>query len=107
MPTTNDLRYRVDLLSQSAEDDYGEPSYVTFASQIWANIEDLSGLELIRAQKVAAKVTHRVTVRYRPGLLANMRIVFEGRTFNVEVVLDQNVRRTIWLTLLCYEMQAR
>lgn len=108
MPTASDLRYKINLLEQDDSNiGYGEPAYTAFASGVWANVEDLHGLELIREQKIAAKVTHRVTVRYRASVLANMRITFEGKTFFIEAVLDRDKPRKVWLTLLCSELQAR
>lgn len=105
-PSASNLRYRVSILQQGTADDYGEPAYVPFATGVWSDIQDLRGIELIRAQKIAAQATHYVTIRYRPGVLANMQIVWDGRTFFIEAILDEFTPRKVWMALYCRELQA-
>jgi len=105
-PTASNLRYKVDLLQQGTADDYGEPAYVPFASKVCADVQDLRGLELIRAQKIAAQATHYVTIRYRAGVAANMQLIYDGRTFFIEAILDEYTPRKVWMALYCRELQA-
>lgn len=63
-------------------------------------IEGLSGRELLMAQAVRADTTHRVTIRYYPGLLTNDRLVYtspEGRLFyyNITHVVDVEMRHRV------------
>lgn len=106
-PSASNLRYRINILQQGADDSYGEPVLTPFATGVWADVQDLRGLELIRAQKIAAQATHYVTIRYRPGVLANMQINFDGRTFFIEAVLDEYTPRKVWMALYCRELQAK
>lgn len=67
-----------------------------------AEILPLSGRELMAAQAVRAEVDHQVTIRYRPGITAADRLVYQGRVFNIHAVMDQDTRH-VWLTILCSE----
>jgi SPP1 family predicted phage head-tail adaptor len=109
-PSATNLRYTVDLLALNENDDdsYGDPPYETVAAGVYADVQDLRGFELIRASKIAAKATHYVTIRYRDGLQAGMRLLFEGtRTFYIWAVLDEFTPRRVWLALYCEELQAQ
>lgn len=98
------LRRRIQIQRrQSAQDDYGQPSTVwVTVFDTFADIEPLSGRELILAQSVRSEVTHNVVIRYRPGITAAMRINYNGRFFNIRAVMDENERHRM-LTLQCTE----
>lgn len=67
---------------------------------VWAGIAPLSGREFVAAQSVQAGVTTRITIRWRAGIDASMRLVHEGLIYNVRAVLpDPTLRRHI--TLMC------
>jgi len=104
-PSASNLRYKIDIMQQGTPDEYGDPAYSLFAST-FADVQDLRGLELIRAQRIAAQVTHYVTIRYRDGMQANMQVVWEGRTFFIEAILDEYAPRKVWMALYCREIQA-
>lgn len=65
-----------------------------------AQIEALSGRELLAAQSVSSDVQYRVTVRYQAGIRASARVVYGTRTFEVLAVLqDEQSKR--FTQLLC------
>lgn len=70
--------------------------------QISAAIEPLSGRELIAAQQVHSRVTTRITVRYRPGILPEMRVVHRSTYYNIEAVIPDADSGFRHCTLLCY-----
>jgi SPP1 family predicted phage head-tail adaptor len=70
--------------------------------QISAAIEPLSGRELVAAQQVHSRVTTRITVRYRPGILPEMRVVHRGVLYNIEAVVPDAESGYRHATLLCY-----
>ena len=70
--------------------------------QISASIEPLSGRELFTAQQVHSRVTTRIVVRYRPGILPEMRVVHRGVYFNIEAVVPDADSGFRHATLLCY-----
>jgi len=57
-------------------------------------LETLSGRELLAAQTVNSRVTHRISVRYRPDFSAALRAVSDGGTiYNIEAVLPDERNR--------------
>jgi len=70
--------------------------------QISAEIVPLSGRELVAAQQVHSRVTTRITVRYRPGLLPEMRVVHRGVNYNIEAIVPDPDSGFRHATLLCY-----
>ena len=68
----------------------------------WALIEPLEGRELVTAQALRAETTHKVTNRYRAGITTAMRIVYQGRIFNILSSLDDAMNH-VMLQMLCSE----
>jgi SPP1 family predicted phage head-tail adaptor len=66
---------------------YGEQA------NVWGSVEPLSGRELFTAQQVAARVTHKITIRGRTPLKPNDQIHHRGRKFEVDYVMDLEERR--------------
>ena len=71
----------------------GEPTltYSEFATR-WIALLPLSGAERVASLQTEGTVTHRVRMRYTPGLLPKMRIVSEGRTFEIDSVVERGRR---------------
>lgn len=69
------------------------------AKSIAAEVTPLSARELIAAQAAQSQVSARITIRYRPGLLATMRIVHRGQVYNIAGVLPDNVSGLEYLTI--------
>ncbi len=102
------LRHRLDLQARSPIGDggggqIGDPwaAPVTVAT-VWGNITPLRGDERLRAMKLESRVTHRIAIRFRPGVTADMRLAFGARVFNIRTVVDVEERRQM-LELLCDE----
>lgn len=101
------MRRRASLQSPpqetEAQNQYGEVATAwADVAEVWVQVEPLSGKELWQAQQVQADVTHRVTMRYRPGVRPKWRIVYQGRVFNILYVLNLEERNRT-LQLLCVE----
>lgn len=81
----------------------GEPdrSWSTYLS-VSASIEPVTGREPFLAQAIHAEVTHKIRIRYRTGITAEMRVVFRSRLFDIQAVLNWEERNTE-LLLLCKE----
>lgn len=71
-------------------------------ARAWARIEPLRGREMLAAMKLESRITHRVTLRYRPGVTAAMRVCFKDRHFNIRAVINLEERNET-LELLCEE----
>lgn len=97
------LRHRVTVQQRTQTQDAttGEIT-VTWAALLVdepAEVVPLSGKEYIAAGATQAVVDTRMTIRWRSGIEAAMRIVFDGQNYNVAAVLpDPSNRR--WLTLM-------
>lgn len=73
----------------------------------WAEIEPLSSRELYYSQQVHPTATHKVTLRFDPGvtLTHNDYVVFNNRRFNI--VAKRNLEeRDATVELMCEEVQA-
>lgn len=98
------LRYSITVQSPgTTQDAYGQetgsPVAITTAM---ADVVQLRGVELFRAKQVYPLATHRVTMRYQPGITPEMFIVFQGRTLNIVDVNDvDGLHRE--LDLVCME----
>ncbi|EQM72022.1 phage head closure protein [Pseudomonas tohonis] len=68
-------------------------------ARVWARIEPLSARDFIAAQAVQSEVTARITIRYREGVTAAMRINHSGRLYNIHGVLPDARSGREYLTL--------
>lgn len=98
------LNYRITLQSRSTSQDASGGQILTWTdvAPVWANIDPLSGRELLAAQAVQSTMSHRITIRYQkqfadPKLMAMMRatMVKDGvtRYFNIHAARDINEMR--------------
>jgi SPP1 family predicted phage head-tail adaptor len=95
------LRYLVAIEQKtSAKDSFGAPQELwNTVCQVYAGFETLSGQELFAAQKITPDVTHRITLRYRAGIIAEMRVNWtdtrEGRNriFDILAPMDPDQGR--------------
>jgi SPP1 family predicted phage head-tail adaptor len=95
------LRDRVSLQSatETQVEGRGEvtKAWATYDT-VWSNIVPLSGSERIEALKVTPGVTHTCRMRYRSDIDPAHRLLWGGRIFNIESVLNEDERRE-WLIL--------
>ena len=62
------------------------------STAVWASVEGVSAREsLVNAQQEIA-VTHRVRLRYLPGLTQNMRFSWRSRTLEIVSLLEHGNR---------------
>lgn len=54
----------------------------------WASIDPISGRELFSEGAVQADITHRIRLRYSPGLSVRHRIKFGTRIFNIKQAIN-------------------
>ena len=99
-----DLNRRITLQARgSTRGSYGQQSNTwTDWATCWARIEPSDGREMVAAQAVNAETSHLVTIRYRAGVTAAMRVVFGARIFNVLSVIEPEMAR-VSLVLACSE----
>ncbi len=97
------LSHRVTIESPTyTQDSYGDPTpdWVTVA-EVWAAIEPLSVREFMAAQSEQSKVSARITIRHRSDLSADMRILHNGKIYNIEGILPDPDSGLEYVTLPC------
>ena len=76
---------------------------------VWAEVTPLenrsASAEDMFAEQLVSRVTHAVTLRYREGVSAEMRIAYRGRYFNIRHVVNTGERNEM-LRLLVEEHAA-
>ncbi len=100
------LRHRVTIQSMddTINDSDGERTEEwvdAFPEALPAEILPMSGRELIASSATSSKVTTRIIVRYRTGIVASMRVVHRGTYYGIEAVIPDQKTGTQWLTLQC------
>lgn len=105
-----DYRRRVTLQQKGQMvDPDGFPSndaWVDVAT-VWAAVEPqtLRAHEFVGAAANVVEKIVRVRIRYRPGVTESMRVVYNGRVFRIEAVVDEEERHRE-LQLYCREVEA-
>jgi SPP1 family predicted phage head-tail adaptor len=81
---------------QTPTDSVNELNEPTLTFSTWKTrmiaLLPLSGSEQVNAMSNEASVTHRVRMRYTAGLVPKMRIICQGRTFEIMSVLERGRR---------------
>jgi SPP1 family predicted phage head-tail adaptor len=70
---------------------------------LWAAIEPLSVREYIAAQATQSTITARITIRYRAGLTADMRILHGDKIYNPAGFLADKDSGLEYMTIPCTE----
>lgn len=94
------LRHRVTIEAPSATEDAGGGraiTWVTFAA-VWAEIEQSGGRQLVRAGELEPQTDYRITIRHVAGVVAGMRVNWNGKLIEIVSVADAEGRgRTLRL----------
>lgn len=70
---------------------------------VWASIKPISGREYFAAEAVNSDVTHKVIMRYRADITADMRVKYGDRYFTINSVINAN-ESGISTQLMCREL---
>ena len=62
------------------------------SSAVWASVEGVSSREALAAGQQDTTITHRVRLRYLPGLTQRDRFSWRSRTLNIVSLLEYNNR---------------
>lgn len=60
---------------------------------LWAAIEPVAAGEIFAADRLATRVTHRITIRHRTDVEGGMRIKHRGRVMCIEACRDPDEAR--------------
>ena len=75
---------------QQSQDDYGEPvttGWIDFAKP-WAQVIPVSGREYFDAAAARAEKLTRFRIWWRSGVTEAMRIVYDGRIYDVRSIIE-------------------
>lgn len=61
-------------------------------SAVWASVEGVSAREALAAGSQNVVITHKVRMRYLPGLTQDMRFVWRSRTLEIVSLLEHGNR---------------
>jgi SPP1 family predicted phage head-tail adaptor len=100
-------KYRVPVKIQqrtSEKDSYGSTTdnWTDFI-KVRAGIFPLGGSEFFKANEINSQITHRVHIRYVPGITPDMRIVLNGRNLMITSISNYQ-ERNIELQMYCKEL---
>jgi len=99
-----DLRNRVAIERAVRTSDGGGGFAVTWelVVEVWAAIIARGAGEALELDRVAGTATHDIWIRYRTGILPEMRMRMGGREFDIRGVIDPDERRR-WLKCVVEE----
>lgn len=101
--TAGRLRHRLTIQAETRDQNgYGEETRSwSDVAEVWGEAKCLAGREAIRAQQTCPEANWLVTIRWRPGITSDMRVVYDGRILNIGFVRQGTV--TDRLELECIE----
>jgi SPP1 family predicted phage head-tail adaptor len=103
-----DLRHTITFQQLTVSNDTWGKSVPTWTDEVTtrAAIWPMRGTERIEAMKLDNELTHKIRVRYRPGITAKMRIKFRRKSvtryFNIRSILNPD-ERNIYLEIMATE----
>lgn len=62
------------------------------STSVWASVEGVSAREALAAGQQETTITHRVRLRYLPGLTQQMRFSWRSKTLNIVSLLEYGNR---------------
>ena len=100
------LKKRITLQSMTRTDD-GMGGYNEVPKNemtVWAAIWSTFSSEALRSGQFNLEITHRLRIRYRPGIKASWRIKNEEKYYSIVSIVDPNMDHR-QLDLLCKETE--
>ncbi|WP_024559464.1 phage head closure protein [Franconibacter pulveris 1160] len=69
--------------------------------RVWANVTDLSARDFVAAKAGQNEVTTRITIRWRDDVTDKHRVLYRGRVYDIQGVLEDDKSGREYLTLPC------
>ncbi len=99
------FRFRVTILAKTVGRDSAgglTESWSDFAKNVPAAIDASAGPgEPISSQQITAKSFAEISIRWRPGITATMRVLHKTDVYNIEDVVADSVTGRKVITLVC------
>lgn len=88
------LRERVTVQIASGTTNTLGETVLTWAdsTSVWASVEGVSAREALVTGQQETSITHRLRLRYLPGLTQEMRFAWRGRTLEIVSLLEHGNR---------------
>jgi SPP1 family predicted phage head-tail adaptor len=67
---------------------------------VWAHIDERSGSEAFQAEQLVGLTSAIITIRYRTDLSIENKVVFNGKNYDIQAIIDRNNDRK-FLQLTC------
>lgn len=104
-----DLSHRVQFQrANTTKDNLGAPqrTWVDLAT-VWADIQSLTGRDLVVAQRISNEISHQITVRYQaifsdPKIVSTYRCLYRSRVFQIHAALNEG-EQDVFVTLYASE----
>jgi len=95
------LRHRIHIQERVLSQDSNLDPVTSWepVATVWAAVEPLSTREFFAAQAAQSEVVARITIRYRDGLNAQMRILHRGKIYNPAGFLPDAVSGVEYMTI--------
>jgi SPP1 family predicted phage head-tail adaptor len=103
-PSIGRLRSRLTLeaATPTSDDAGGVTEVWSMVAMFWGQVRAVHGAERFAAGRMAATVTHTITIRHRDGVVAGQRLRLGSRILDILAVRDVDERRR-HLTILAEE----
>jgi SPP1 family predicted phage head-tail adaptor len=100
------LRHRVTIaLRQDVPDAFTDLNTVfSNPEPIWAGLFPVGGATWVGSRQVGDTITHRIVIRFRPGITADHEVSKGDRRFRIRRVSDWEERGR-WTLMDCEELQ--
>src|SRR5690348_6639680 len=91
-----ELRHSITFRQNTAttSDGYGQETVTggVFAENVPAKIQPTAGMERMLGPQLVAQTSHLITMRYLPGVTADMWIQFGTRRFDINAIVNVEER---------------
>ena len=100
MTAAGQLRERVIIEQPVRTPDGAGGADVTWEvlASVWAEVVTLAGTEAMLGARDEARQAHRITIRFRDDVTAQMRLSWRGQALNIRGVRDPDGKRR-WLAI--------
>lgn len=99
-----DKRVTLQKYLGDTETGYTKPDNWQDVATLWANINAVGDRSFYAAQSAHAELTHKVTIRYRPGVSADMRFLYGERILEIVSPPIDYDEQHMFLILRCREV---
>lgn len=100
------LRHQVNIaLREDVPDGFTDlEATFTEVKDVWASLQPVSGATWVGSQQTGTQITHRIVIRFLPGITSDHEITCGSRRFRIRRVSDWEERGR-WTLMDCEELQ--